>query len=442
MDKILKILFVGLIVLINSDISCYPWTNNTREHLFGTVTQCADDCAIAGHNHINIAGRIYNVNASIQNEGFRWRNSFTFTVNGQQILPQNWWFQPIVHYDDVAEDFANVVMYRNNHSANLIHSHLSKTVNKVCELQTYVDLFRFPTPPPVNNCRSATVAAITVVIEYNGQLYAFSKLIDINDKPIVTINLTIRQPFNGVDLFSVLDGLSVPNFVNLNCNLPPHGYECTEGKILSQLLDNNFVLLKNEIGKLLSKSKNTISRSINYSHIKLMTLHIGTSMDPCAICTRSLVGLSRYLNAGNNIQSLELGGAGQLDAKFLVEISSNGHYSTSPSFYPGDGMRPDDQQDNFAKWCGNCSHTECAGHDGAEGMPIDIHLGGVAYPPEPMAVPYGSMSNWRLPYVFPYYTVFGRMDANHNVINAPAYNANCGIHNHIHIMRNDLPIIQ
>jgi hypothetical protein len=70
--KTLKICVVGLLIFVINSASCYPWTNNTREHLFGTVTQCdRDDCDEVGHIHVDADGHRHNVGALIKDEGFR-----------------------------------------------------------------------------------------------------------------------------------------------------------------------------------------------------------------------------------------------------------------------------------------------------------------------------------------------------------------------------------
>lgn len=164
-------------------------------------------------------------------------------------------------------------------------------------------------------------------------------------------------------------------------------------------------------------------------------------MDPCAICTRCLVGLSKYTNGNidNFLRSTDPGSPNGTmnNSKFLVEVSSNRHYATAIQYNSYGVQLADDRQDNFAAFgCGNCSHTECAGHDGGEANPINISLNFPLI--TALAIPYGVPPNWVLSTTFPPYVVFGRANNAYN-IDAPAH---CGILDHVHNARNDLPIIQ
>lgn len=101
------------------------------------------------------------------------------------------------------------------------------------------------------------------------------------------------------------------------------------------------------------------------------------------------------------------------NTKFLVEVSSNGHYSTNATF---------NQQNNFAAFaCGNCSYTECAGHDRREAKPINISLNFIDA--IGLAIPYGKITTWGLSQTFPPYVVFGSVDsATHAITLSPAHN--------------------
>ena len=216
----------------------------------------------------------------------------------------------------------------------------------------------------------------------------------------------------------------------INSNIPnANKYSCSEGQIIAKIKRNNFELAKRIIAELLGTARQQHG-NINYNNIKLVILHVGTTMDPCAICTRCLVGVSKCINENidNFLRSTNHGIPGFMhNAKFLIEVSSNDHYPTS------------NLQDNFAAFgCGNCSHTECAGHDGGEAIPINISLN---FPSVgELAIPYGRIpqNNWTLNRAFPPYVVFGRIDNNYNVVNVPAM---CAV-NYVHNARNDLPIIQ
>ena len=408
--KALSAIIFGIFILC--DINAKPWNNNTREHLFGTV-----DASNVAH-------------VSIQDEGFRWRNSFNFTINGQQILPLNWWFSPI---SDVVKNNLvkkNIKRYYNGGALNpnFIHSHLAKIAANVKAINS---------TSQVVQCASATTAAVTIVIENNGTYYAFSKML-CNDSNQIIATRTLKNNGNANSLISYPDfyAIDIKNAMEttlpvINSNIPDvNKYSCSEGQIIAKIKRNNFELAKRIIAELLGTARQQHGNIINYNNIKLVILHVGTTMDPCAICTRCLVGVSKCINENidNFLRSTNHGIPGFMhNAKFLIEVSSNDHYPTS------------NLQDNFAAFgCGNCSHTECAGHDGGEAIPINISLN---FPSVgELAIPYGRIpqNNWTLNRAFPPYVVFGRIDNNYNVVNVPAM---CAV-NHVHNARNDLPIIQ
>lgn len=405
--KVLSAIIFGLFAL--GDINAKPWNNNTREHLFGYV-----DNGDKAH-------------VSIQDEGFRWRNSFNFTINGQQILPQNWWFMPVVSYDRGA-DFVSSNEYRNNYSPDLIHSHLAGIADKV---------------KAINGCASTSAAAITIVVENEGNYYAFSKTMSFQNKPCVatTYGENPRKVVNSIPHSADLIKRNINNIID--CNIPEGVYSCSEGKILSKLTEGKLAMFKETIKDLLLQARQKCqNNNLNYDSVKSVVLHIGTTMDPCAICTRCLVGISKRIN--ENIDSylrstIQDSPEGRMsNAKFLVEVSSNGHYLTTG-----------DYNDNFAAFgCGKCSHTECAGHDGGEGNSINVSLD---FPSTTtLAIPYGVPPNWTLSNTFPPYVVFGRINvAGQNVIPAPGYNQGDGTcdnrKNNTHLRHaciNNLPLVR
>ena len=147
-------MFIAVVGLFVENAEGLPWNNNTREHLFGYIDQ---------GNQANV---------TIEDEGFRWRDSFNFTINGQAILPQNWWFMPVIYYDRRA-GFASSNIYYNNYSSNLIHSHLAKIVDKIKQ---------------INHCASATAVAITIVVENIPNNYsAFSKIVVDNNNSLAKV---------------------------------------------------------------------------------------------------------------------------------------------------------------------------------------------------------------------------------------------------------------
>ncbi|MDR0581075.1 MAG: hypothetical protein LBG04_03120 [Holosporaceae bacterium] len=412
---------------------CPPWNSNTREHLFGNPA-----------------------NASIEDEGFRWKDSFNFDINGTPF-PANvadWKFKKVIRWDagtfkriDAANDWQNS-------NPNEIHQHLSQLVSRINQL--------FP------QNTSVTVAALTIVVDArldgspNPVYRAYSKVIESANRVLVAINnanlnnhMFVLVGDGGMDIFNNL------NYIDSNIPSRPryHGgfsypYICTEGKILSRLIESP--LLQAEIELLRVSAINEEHKKerpewlrrhaslsghclpplpiISADKIKLVILHIGTKMDPCAICTRNLVALSRDMNyhppllPGRNRYNL----GANINAKFLVEVSSNGHYGSNAQ-----------QEDCYA--CpyipagrhyeerivhGNCSHTECAGHDNRHGTLADIALNGVfpmniSAADQRLVIPSGAVddvSNWRFHASFPPHVVFGRTGANGNVISAPIYN--------------------
>ncbi len=430
MKIIQKILFIAVVGLFVGNAEGHPWNNNTREHLFGYIDQ---------GNQANV---------TIEDEGFRWRNSFNFTINGQVIPPQNWWFNKTIDtaFIDGTEEnidssnidnfiFEKTNSYNNNYSSNFIHSHLAKIADKIKQ---------------INNCASVTTAAITIIIEDNGNYYAFSKMLcNDSNQIIVARTLTNNRNANALISYPDIRASSIKNILqdrqpNIACNVS-NQYSCSEGQLITQIKNNNFELIKRIISELLAKAKQQCENVINYTNVKLVILHVGTTMDPCAICTRCSVGVSKCINENidNFLRSTDQGApAGNMhNAKFFVEVSTNGHYATGAQY---DRRRAyilsNDKQDNFAAFgCGNCSHTECAGHDGGEAIPINISLN---FPSVgELAIPYGRIpqNNWALNRTFPPYVVFGRVDNNYNIIASPMA---CNIDNHGHTMGVNLSPIQ
>lgn len=215
--KVLSTIIFGIFILF--DINAKSWNNNTREHLFGTIDT---------HNQAHV---------SIQDEGFRWRNSFNFTINGQQILPLNWWFNGVVLYNPVANIFSNrdgtgrMIDFINGTDANFIHSHLAQIANKVKQ---------------INRCASATTAAITIVIENDGNYYAFSKLLcNDSNQIIVTRTLTNNGNRNVLISYPHFTATNIRNTIELtppviDSNIPnSNKYSCSEGQIVAKLKSNN-----------------------------------------------------------------------------------------------------------------------------------------------------------------------------------------------------------
>lgn len=171
LQKILFVMMVGLVA--NTYVIATPWTNNTREHLFGTPTQCAtEDCAVDGHHHVNINHSRHNLNAYIRDEGFRWRNTFNFRIKPTQANPARdvvWHFCRVKDFntsDEMVASPAYVVI----DSVDTIQAHLSKIADKVKE---------------INSAVSASACAISIVIEDSNTYHAFFKVVNFEELPIV-----------------------------------------------------------------------------------------------------------------------------------------------------------------------------------------------------------------------------------------------------------------
>lgn len=439
------------------------WCKGTREHLFGEAGLCSEAankgaldllpaCANGehvGHMVIHNNGercprdacdlqdkkhrRVFiKNNIGIRDQGFRWKNSLNINIGGNPI--NSWRFLKVrdVTADGLSD--ADLATWTEDSNPDLIHSQLAKITDKIKNSGAAGI--------------SATTAAITLVIEKEDHLRAFSSVLNVNGVIYAAKNQG-TQPFGDRLNYITHDGATLFNNTNatLESNLPgtpAFPYQCTEGKIISHLLQDDKISLKKAINKLLKKAK-TDYPGTSYNDIKLIILHIGTSMDPCAVCTRCLVGLSKYFNEkkggigvsanDSKIRDLKLtaiqGGDVETDyleiidgeipntSKFLVEVSSNGHYAI-----------PAKEIYNFSTYgFGACSHTECAGHDGHEHDLINIILNN---PADRIAVVECNgivgveVNNWNFSYHYPSYIVFARTNPANNIQHAP--NApDCGV---------------
>ncbi|MBQ7674480.1 MAG: hypothetical protein IJT36_08255 [Alphaproteobacteria bacterium] len=184
------------------------------------------------------------------------------------------------------------------------------------------------------------------------------------------------------------------------------------------LLDTNKLHLKNNLDSLITKAVSDIfhhqtpaNKNIIINEIKLVILHIHTTMDPCEKCARILVGLSHAMNSGlgadhsinkilSELRTEEATIGTNIFSKFLVEVSSRKHYSDT-----------------------QCNHVECAGRladhdvDYAASQP-NIILGDTAMNftegegKKHIAIPFGSENednNWYFQTTFPPYVIFCRL---------------------------------
>ena len=365
-----------------------PWNNNTREHLFGTIG--AD-----GQAHV-----------SIQDEGFRWRNTFNFNLqdhNGSPLEIANWEFDRVIQWNtkESPEIFSKLGEdWQPNTSPNIIHRHLANIVHNVNRIHRW-------------QCVSVSAAAVTIVVENPDKTYnAYSKILTNNKNNVYVAKIGGKSITQNVINYTTAVNISRLNAF-LGSNLPV-GYNCTEGQLIDNML--HATRLRWNINQLLARA----GQAKHPETIKLIILHIGTSMDPCARCTRCLAGLSRRINYGNNTDVNDnprgLNNFNGINAKLLVEVSSGSHYLTTTT-----------EADNFARYgYGLCSHTECAGHDGQEEEAINIRLRGSKISQNPslqaqqLFIPYGNgETGWKFDTTFPPYIVLGRTESVPDEIRAP-----------------------
>lgn len=205
-----------------------------------------------------------------------------------------------------------------------------------------------------------------------------------------------------------LEGNPKPSLValndKLNVSIDANGtYGDCEGRIVATILDNDNRILKNNISQLIRHA-----RPINRRNIKLVVFHIHTIKAPCAVCSRVLVGLSKKMNDNLSVTNINTilqdilpGDAAHINSKFLVEVSSNEHYS-----------------------CGqHCAHAECSGVDGGITNIPRINIGNVGVVAQSrLAIPFGvrknddiaqpdihNRGNFTFDRTFPPYVIFSRV---------------------------------
>jgi hypothetical protein len=301
--------------------------------------------------------------------------------------------------------------------ADGIHCHLSDIIKNVGDIYSGI---------------STSAAAVTIVVEHptTHNYHAYSKVVaDNENKAIIMQNRGATIPEDAMIATEDINAASIrnaANHANLGCNVS-NQYACTEGKIITYLINEvlHFANFKKALHDLLMEARKPgqLGNGVNYSNIKLIIFHIGTTMDPCAICTRYMAGLSKYVNGynqGGNKNGLfkkvvaegAIGGDVAKGVKFLIEVSSCGHYS-------GGGNK----NDSFTYYgYPNCSHTECAGRDGQTAEQININLGAQEAGEAQLSIPNGKgdATDWKFRRSFPPYIVFGRVKATqYNVANAP-----------------------
>jgi hypothetical protein len=214
----------------------------------------------------------------------------------------------------------------------------------------------------------------------------------------------------------------------------PDASACTEKQIIAKLfapgvpgIAGGLGLFRHIIDNLLGTANGLGETApITYANIKAVILHIHTTKDPCARCTRLFAGVSRQMNMQPNVAQVvqkQTAGmtafllaefpmlAGPLgtphnlitnlsngNARFLVEVSSNSHYGVS-----------------------ECNHAECSGNDGNAAQVKVITCGnGIinfnAPAANPLVIPnIPGAINWTFPQAaaagqsFPPYVIFSRI---------------------------------
>ena len=184
-----------------------------------------------------------------------------------------------------------------------------------------------------------------------------------------------------------------------------------EAKLIYELLKdddpkNNTLILNIEELLSITGSK--------YDDIKLIVLHLHTQMDPCAVCTKIIVGLSRQMNRfkitqNENMKNLlckilpdQYGSFGNpadlrnnlqsMRCPFLIEVSSERAYVTKN---------------------GQSAHAECSGWDDNFFL-INSISDKIGHEYKKLAIPYGigeeKHKNWRVAFSFPPYVIFSRVN--------------------------------
>lgn len=259
-------------------------------------------------------------------------------------------------------------------------------------------------------------AALTIIFE-NGK--AYSKLLQKDDKTIIASagqstdseikclgKIYAKAPFCS-SIKNMINGLLETNITN-NIN-------DAEAKLIYELLKDDQPTsntLRSNIDELLRLSQET------YDKIQLIVLHIHTQMDPCAICSKIIVGLSRQMNKPATTQSTNMRellnailppneGGNHLGSpialrsnlrsgrcRFLIEVSSSKHFSTRSK---------------------KCSHAECSGRD--EHYDDIINVATSTNKMCTLAIPYGldrsntsQDRNWKFLDSFPPYVIFARLN--------------------------------
>lgn len=404
----------------------------------------------------------------ISDEGFRWRNSFAFTITTPAIPG----FGPLVNaVIPVANwQFDNggpggFVAFAGGVPANRIHVALSAVVNGALGAVAGA----------TGNHMAA--AAVTIVIRNpnNGNLEAYTQVVRDNgpgavlNSPAVAIPVGFINPANslaltgaglsmyygigklppGIPAAGNLGTLHLNPFVNnfLRANITPapgagNGYSCGEGQIIARLFDINpsagtgplFPTVINNL--IVAANAGAPIIAINGNHIILVVLHLHTHQDPCAKCSKVLSALSKQMNmppfnhltqtpsmtaliGGQNVtqRNTHIGGQVAFAAANIQQLITNLGIGQARFLVE---VSSDVPYNGIGGGVG-CSHAEIAGIDAntAGGGVININTVGALNFAGPVGIPNGphqldipnaaAGNNWIFPQTFPPYTVYGRV---------------------------------
>lgn len=405
----------------------------------------------------------------IEDEGFRWRNSFNFNINlgTGPVAVENWFFR----------NEAGFVMHETQ--ADGIHVALSTIVNNIID---HAD--------PIGSITHMATAAVTVVIKNpnNQHLEAYSEVIrdkssgiagggDLPDAPAVAIPAGNTNPTANIcdqitQTYSMFyTNTKIPNGITstrlhlqsiandlvdaqISTQQTNGGrYSCCEGQIVARLFDTHppfgsTPLFHRVLSDLITEANNHPGgeTEITQSDIILVILHIHSHFDPCAKCSKVLSGLSRQMNMPATLRKRpmkdllstqyfvgteeQVGNLNhfftQLDtgeAYFLIEVSSDMPYN-----FNGGNV---------------CSCAELAGKDAnIENETINIRNDGVINFNNSgmLSIPYPN-KNWYFPLTFPPYVVYGRVNGDGQVT-IPENCGHAGAHPDFHETPTELPAVQ
>ncbi|MDR1208079.1 MAG: hypothetical protein LBJ89_01870 [Holosporales bacterium] len=393
-----------------------------------------------------------NGNVRIDDEGFRWKNSFDFTIS----CPTMNGFPALVNQAPATWLFNGVA----NQNANSVHTHLSDIVARIIATR------------PGNVINQAAAAAITIVIRNpnNGNLEAYSKVIeeDLETAPGIAPAPAVAIPsgqlipqkcdaITGAGFSMYYTDIKQPPKVTIANHLRITGtlfqsnvseYHCCEGQIIARLFDTNpptvtasalhqstirphSSLFPITIANLIAQAKATQvanAAQITDAAIVLVVLHIHSHQDPCARCSEVLSGLSRQMNLRlydaavpehnkqaqkmtNLLRSWTNVGLLQLitnlengNAAFLIELSSNKPFVFGTNH------------------SNRCSSAEFSGQSGNTGRIPNINISGVCPAAaqvqgqtnvaNQLAIPRRLLSNttrWQFNPTFPPYVIYSRI---------------------------------